>query len=333
MTAERLRAHWFGGPQVPFWNYDPAKLTMGVEIEYFIARTNGSSFKLATREQYLSVISYLIQNSGYTDRNLADQPGRISKDTEAGFIAIKPDFAWHILEVALPPRRDLDSIYSLLKSTLADIDRALGSVGLERLDMSCLPDVPETMELVELDRLRAHVALLETYETAKPNRNFCVPYFPALITATHFHFNVFEEAMLPTLSSLYAFDKNAFVQLTRKQTFRGEECHDFRSRLYEQTLGDDFLLRTFPAQIPHNIEQYVLLYNRSPKLFPNDRFFGVRDLSYIRPSRNGTLEFRSACSFKYIDQLIQLAEIRKFQILSHLTAEPHLDASPAARLR
>jgi hypothetical protein len=31
VTPEMLRAYWFGWPQVPFWNYDPSKLQVGVE--------------------------------------------------------------------------------------------------------------------------------------------------------------------------------------------------------------------------------------------------------------------------------------------------------------
>jgi len=49
-----LRAYWFGGPQVPFWNYDPSKLQVGVKIEYFIAKRGASPLSLATRADWLS---------------------------------------------------------------------------------------------------------------------------------------------------------------------------------------------------------------------------------------------------------------------------------------
>jgi len=54
VTPEMLRAYWFGGPQVPFWNYDPSKLQVGVKIEYFIAKRGASPLSLATRADWLS---------------------------------------------------------------------------------------------------------------------------------------------------------------------------------------------------------------------------------------------------------------------------------------
>ena len=47
VTPEMLRAYWFGWPQVPFWNYDPSKLQVGVKIEYFIAKRGASPLSLA----------------------------------------------------------------------------------------------------------------------------------------------------------------------------------------------------------------------------------------------------------------------------------------------
>ena len=47
VTPEMLRADWFGWPQVPFWNYDPSKLQVGVGVEYFIAKRGASPLSLA----------------------------------------------------------------------------------------------------------------------------------------------------------------------------------------------------------------------------------------------------------------------------------------------
>jgi len=47
VTPEMLRAYWFGWPQVPFWNYDPSKLQVGVGVEYFIAKRGASPLSLA----------------------------------------------------------------------------------------------------------------------------------------------------------------------------------------------------------------------------------------------------------------------------------------------
>jgi hypothetical protein len=314
MTPERLRAHWFGKNRVPFWNYDPAQLTLGLEIEYFIAHVDPSTskFTLATKKQYMEVISHLMRDFGYTDHNLKDQPGRVSKDTKLGFIAIKPDFAWHILEIALPPRHETSEIRDLLVSTFRDVDKALARVGLERLDLSCLPDVPEKMELVELDRLSAHVTLLKEHSDGS---QYAIPVFPALIAATHIHANIFNEDTLNNLPSLYESELEALSRFTRKQNFKGIVANNHRSRLYEASLGHQYRLRTVPTRIPSNAREFSVLFNESPKLFPNDSFFPSRDLSYIRPTRHGTFEFRSSCTFKAVDEVMAILNFRRNQIL------------------
>lgn len=311
MTPERLRKHWFGGKRVPFWNYDPAQLTIGVEIEYFIARVKPSGFELATKNQYLEVIRHLCSDFGYSDHDLKDQPGRVSKDTSNGFIAIKPDFAWHILEIALPPRNLVSDIKNLLESTFAQVDAALAKVGLERLDMSCLPDVPEKMELVALDRLSGYHSHGKDHVL-----NDALAVFPALITATHIHANCSSEESLILIPELYKLDDQTKKKFSRAKQFKGKVFENVRDVFYEKAFGDQYLLRTTPVDIPNSIHAYVGLLNRSPKIFPNDPFFGSRDMSYIRPTRHGTMEFRSTCSYKQVSVLIEIVEARISQILA-----------------
>src|SRR5690606_19660087 len=92
-------------------------------------------------------------SAGFKDYNLQDQPGRISKDTSSGFVAVKPDFAWHILELSLPPRTSLPSTREILERTFEEVDEALEKSGLKRFTMSCLPQPTENVELVGLDRM------------------------------------------------------------------------------------------------------------------------------------------------------------------------------------
>ena len=313
MTEERLRKHLFGGPQVPFWNYDPEQITIGVEIEYFIARVHTDGrFTLATKSEYLSVIENLKRSHSYVDRNLLGQPGRVSKDTECGFITIKPDFAWHILEISFPPRKSIDDLRRLLNNVFSEVDLALSAVGLERLDISVLPNVPEKMELVELDRLHGHIDVLKKQGNLD---DFCVPFFPALIAATHIHINCFNEESMPVLPYLYAVEPAIMEKFSRANGFRSNLHKNARTALYESTLGKDYCLRTIPKQVPTGLNELAIAYNSSTKLFPNDSFFPVRDMSYIRPSKYGTLEFRSACSYRDIDTVLRIAQSRTKQLI------------------
>jgi len=310
MTPECLRRHLFDKGRVPFWNYDPHKLTIGVEVEYFIASGNEQDFKLATQNQYLQVRDFLISQRGYQDRHLEDQPGRISKDTETGYIAIKPDFAWHILEIALPPRRNTSEIGMLLVEVFLDIDAALASVGLKRLDLSCLPRVPEDMEILELGRLKS-------YLHSPTNSKFDSAYrlFPALIAATHIHLNCSDENSLRWLPGLYKLDRNVKSLIVRPAEFEGKIFLNPREYFYSNALGLNYGLAAVPETIPYSIETYVDQYNKTTRLFPEDKFFPARDLSFIRPTKYGTLEFRSACSFNSVEKILKIVNIRMEHLL------------------
>lgn len=315
MTVERLRKHWFGPGRVPFWNYDPDQLTIGLEIESFIGRYVSGRLQMATKKQYMDVMTQLVKNCGYTDRSLKDQPGRVSKDTPSGFIAIKPDFAWHILEIALPPRSDVSQIRTLLEKTFAEVDAALKVVGLERIDLSCLPDVPEAMELVALDRLSG----FKSANSLDPVRSH-LDVFPALIAATHVHINCCDEFGFGSMKELYQRDLLAQKLFTRANQFKGFTENNFRSQFYEECFGKEYLLRTVPLEIPTSLVDYAESFNKSPKLFPNDRFFPVRDMSYIRPTPQGTMEFRSACSYLDINKIIEIVTFRRSQVIEILSA-------------
>ncbi|MEI6398838.1 MAG: hypothetical protein WCO71_08720 [Pseudomonadota bacterium] len=308
MTVERLRQHLFGGPQVPFWNYDPNQITVGVEIEYFIAHIyDDGSFKLATKDEYLEVMEHLKNDFEYKDRNLLNQPGRVSKDTERGFIAIKPDFAWHILEISLPPRKDLNALKNLLDRTIFEVDACLAKANLTRLNLSCLPDVPQDAELVDLDRLRGHIDTLKNQDSVSI---YSVPIFPALIVATHVHLNVLNEQTYRLIPELYATETVARERFSRVQNYRGQKSNNHREKFYQISLGPDYRLCDIPSPIPASIADYCALFNSSAKVFPNDKFFGARDLTAIRPTRYGTLEFRSSCSFLDSDKIMDIVRFR-----------------------
>jgi hypothetical protein len=313
MTVERMREYLFGGPQVPFWNYDPNQLTVGVEVEYFIAHIHpDQSYTLATKAEYLRVMDHLVKQYGYKDHKLTDQPGRVSRDTEFGFIAIKPDFAWHILEISFPPRKDMQVLRTLIENVFREVDRALAEEGLERLDISSLPDVPEKIELVELDRL---AAFSDSISERQSDSRFFVPNFPALVVATHIHLNAFNESKFKLFHQLFAVEKQYFALFDRSQAFRNSKPKSIRDEFMKVSMSDDYILKCIPPVVPSSIEKYVEIMNASAPTFPNDKFFPVRNVTYIRPTKYGTLEFRSSCSTKQVDEIIMIAIWRIVQLI------------------
>lgn len=313
MTSDRLADHLFGGPQVPFWNFNITNLFAGVEVEYFIGNQTGPTFQLASKSQYMNVVNRLVAKSSYKNWNLRDQPGRISKDTESGFIIIKPDYAWHILEIAFPPRKTTESLRPLISEVLGDLDLALHSEGLQRLDISCLPQAPKAMDLVELDRISLHEKCVKQKVQGRPTID---PHFPAYIAATHVHLNASSKDSLRFLPNLYEFEPLTMKMYSRARRFEGQDYENVRTEFYSETLGHDYLLQTTPKKIPASIEDLRDAMNGSAHLFPNDRFYPVRDMSYIRPTKIGTLEFRSACSFADPEMILEIALWRKAQLIA-----------------
>ena len=313
MTVEKLRKHLFENTKAKFWDYDPNQLSVGVEVEYFIARNTAAGLQLATESEYMETIMYLKHDHGYRDRGLNDQPGRVSRDTESGFVVIKPDFAWHILEISLPPRKTPEEIRQLLVTIFHEVDSALSKAKLERLDISCLPYRPRNMDLVKLDRLGQ---ISETFQPRRIDRATQDPTFPAYIAATHVHLNVSSESTLTMMPSLYLLDRIINEKFNRARTFCGQRYENARTTMYRDTLGEDYLLHTYPIKPATNLAELSEQMNQSPKLFPMDRFFPVRDMSYIRPTRYGTLEFRSTCSYKDVDKIEEIVRWRTAQIMA-----------------
>ncbi len=313
MNADLLRKHLFDGPQVPFWDYDPAKLSIGIEVEYFIGRVQSSGqFSLATKADFMQVIEILKNEFCYMDRDLTDQPGRVSKDTENGFISIKPDFAWHILEISFPPRKSTQGLRDILVKVFFELDCVLAKAGMKRLDLSALPSLPVTMELVELDRMQSFTESVEQKSEISP---FFEPFFPALIVATHVHINSCNEDSICLLPTLFKQEKSSLLKFNRSTKYAGVEVNSVRDEFLRKTMGDNYLLKGLIDTPPGNIDEYVNLMNRSRPAFPNDTFFPVRDVSYIRPTRYGTFEFRSACSTKSVDLIIEMVQWRIMQLL------------------
>ena len=66
---------------------------------------------------------------------------------------------------------------------------------------------------------------------------------------------------------------------------------------------------------PDSLSTLSDLMNKSRKVFPGDPFFPVRDMSFIRPTKFGTLEFRSSCSFRDLNLIIEIANWRVAQVI------------------
>ena len=309
LTPERLREYLFSQTAWPHWDYRLDRLLFGVEVEYFVAQKGNRNqlFKKANFESFLQ----RMERFGYSCKNTESNPWCFVKEKQVGYIAIKPDFAFHILEIALPPRSDLMVLTNLLKDVLQEVDVCLAELDFERCHESFLLVDPADFDLVEMPRLEGH---LDCLQHKSSQGEFADRHFPAFLAATHVHLNVSSEKDLCLMPILYELEWLALTLLDRTH-YRTNSVRSLRTLYYRDSFGHDYRLVGVPKQIPASLEEYVEQYNASPKLFPNDHFFPVRDFSLIRPRNFGSFEFRSGCSPRQVDDLQSIIAFRAVQWL------------------
>ena len=219
LTAERLRHHLFSRSAYPHWRYRRDELLFGVEVEYHVAQ-KGNRNRLFRKADFEALLR-LLHRYGYAKYETADHHWKVSKDTELGYIMVKPDFAFHILEITLPPRSDLVVLADMLKNVLQEVDSCLDKLGFERLRDSFLDLNISEMELVKIPRYEDY--LNYSREHSGQNR-FSELYFPAFMVATHVHLNVSSEETLRLMPILYELEWMALTLFDR--THHPGRTHD-----------------------------------------------------------------------------------------------------------
>ena len=307
LTVERLRNHLFSRSAYPHWRYQWDELLFGVEVEYFVTQKGNPShlFKKSDFEWFL----HRMERFGYSCKNPANNLWYFVKETQVGYVVVKPDFVFHELEIALPPRSDLVVLTNLLKNVLQEVDSCLDELGFERLRDSFLDLKLSEMELVKIPRYEGY---LNCSRERSGKNEFSQWYFPAFLAATHVHLNVSSEEDLRLMPVLYELEWLALALFDRTR-HRTNTVRSLRTLYYRDSFGHDYRLVGVPERIPASLDEYVEQYNASPTLYPNDPFFPVRDYSSIRPTRFGTLEFRSACSPLEIETVRIIVAFRAVQ--------------------
>lgn len=307
-----LRA--FSGPKkYPAWTRTIESMLFGVELEFIIHHQDRPDRLL--RRNDVNRLVHALRSAGGFDSSLTPKNPlyyTLGLETRQGYIAVKPDFAFHILEVSLPPRSDLRESADLIHSTLESIDRSLASVGLQRSEQSVVQDPNIPFDLVPNPRLAGY---LEQFPLrADQSSSFYFPHYPALIAAAQIHVNVPVQDLIPLLPALYQLEWLAIHLFSQSRQFDSREVGCARVLMYEDSLGPDYKIKTIPSKIPETIEEYVRLFNNSPGYFREDPFFPVRDLTFIRPRPYGTTEFRSTCSQGSVDKVLELQAFRALQV-------------------
>jgi len=311
LTVDRLHSHLFSQSKYPSWNGDIEKLIFGVESEYLVLR-QGTQDEYLDGIRFLQLLDQLKTKHSYKQRSSEDI-WRISKDTEWGFVTIKPDFGFHILEISYPPRGCPRELRVLIKRTLTEVDEALDQIDFERAPYGVVRNPEFAFECVQIDRLKNFI---EQFSPRTQNSSkYYFPHFPAMIAATQVHLNISHEGVFRDLTAMYELEWKIVDEFSTSTQFNNEILGCARTLLYEETLSSDYRLKNIPNPIPTDIESYVELFNSSRTLFKHDTFFPVRDMTAIRPRPFGSIEFRSTCTQGDVDRILGICAYRAAQVM------------------
>lgn len=331
-TVDKLHRHLFGQQTFSSWQGQVENLLVGIELEYFLARADNDRI-LMRRREFEEFLKHM-EGHGFNRQFSRGQTARISRDASPGFIVIEPDFAYHLLEVALPPRLDPTELLNMLESTLSTIDEVLAAMGFQRLRTGILTDPPgDDFDRVNLQRLDGVVETFINHGLAAgANHPLFAPNLAAYLAATHIHLNAVDNSdSLAALPALFEIEWLAHSLFSRCKNFRGVDYGNARALMYTHTFPDSYELVHIPKDIPNSIEQLAMCYARSqPKLFPQEPILGIKDMSVIRAKPFGTFEFRSACSMPTAQEILQVAAFRVLQLLYGASFKNNLINGPAA---
>jgi hypothetical protein len=300
----------FAKPKYPHYGGDLNNLIFGIETEY-IVRHKLDRERYLSRMEFETVCNTLKSKYGYKSRSV-DDIARLSIDTELGFVCIKPDFAYNILEISYPPRRAPDELRDLIEKITDQIDTSLSEIGFTRAESSVVPRTPFNFDLVEFER---H-SLWLTFFTKRNEKSspFFFPEYPAMTAATQVHLNILDETFFARLPLMYELEWFAVSRFSKSRIFNEQKNTCSRVLLVDTTLGKDYPLRTVPSKVPNSIEQYLDLLLQTPKYFPKDPFYPSKDYTFIRPRPFGSVEFRSTCSQSSVEDQLKICAFRALQV-------------------
>jgi hypothetical protein len=304
-----LKKRFLRASKYPTYKSARDDLLVGVELEYLIENVD-EPHVLLNKEDALALYKYLTSDCGFEARTLSD-PFRVGMETEMGYITLKPDFAYHLVEISLPPRKRAEDLELLIHSTLNRLDLALTHFGYRRAAYSTYPTSTIQYDMVQTERL---IAFMDYARSIKSQQSpFSNPNYPALISSVQVHLNILSDGFFSLLPYLYEPEWKVISLFSNSTTFDGRFVGCARILFYEATLGNAYYLKTMPEVVPTSWEEYAKALDRTPRYDSNDQASIPRDYSLIRPREFGSVEFRSACSQVSVSAIMAICAFRVLQ--------------------
>jgi hypothetical protein len=286
-------------------------LIVGVELEYLIEKES-EPLALINREEALELYSLLTSDFGFKVLTPRDS-FRLSMETKVGYVTVKPDFAFHLVEISLPPRGSPSELAQLITFILDRLDQALARLKFRRATYSAYPKSSIRYDMVESDRLARFMKYAESAQIG--GSPFSNPNYPAIISSVQVHLNILTDEFFPLLPYLYEPEWKIVSMFSNSSVFDEETIGCARILFYEMTLGSNYFLKTIPPIVPKSWDDYASAFNKTPSYDHNGASALPRDYSLIRPREFGSVEFRSACSQISMPSIMAICAMRILQLL------------------
>ncbi len=312
-----------------------SQLTIGVEHEFFLLRSNGEPADHNESQDFLHQIS---KTNGWKIYQFQEDPsvgrfiGRVSKESEYGFCALKYDHHPHLLEIAFQYTDNLYKLNDEIKRTFANLNITAENLGLKISKNAFLDGTAPESTIEEFVNLRGYrkKILERSNQQLKPS----LYNYAASIAATQIHIGGtcwWENEKI--VGDLYSLEPEAlyFSYLEANSLIPFKEFMDRRWKGYK-TVFKGYPLVGYPNINNWSFDSWTESLVNSPLFGPyksawaGDSWNGVtikpsladpswllksaRDLSIIRPKIFGTLEFRADPSMQDAQSLMKLAALR-----------------------
>lgn len=306
-------------------------LTIGVEQEFFLLEKDKTPVKHKTSQQFIQTLKNFTTLEKATDPNIGDY-FESAKDDLGN--KIKYDHHPYLFEIETIPAADLTTIQQVLKKCFDNIYAAASKLNLIiSFDpiLHIATDQPETLSDLQfrknLINYRRKLFMLRNEQVNEALINYAAGIISTQIHIGGIPFEIYNNIF----QKLYDLEPQ-IIQWAKskiKSHISPDKVIEHRNEVYTKTFSNspvvcfppfewttqNWLNALLNTPLYGSAEEYFSAHtlHEFPKLLTInelDFLYRVRDLQWIKPHRQGTIEFRSIPSLPDISSIMELCEIR-----------------------
>lgn len=281
----------------------------GVEHEFFVLAKDNSPPELSQMHDYFVRIAEANHGKTSYRHNIASS---VLIPTTFGNLEIKNDYCTHILEFAFPPVIQPSDFITLF----ADIENQTRHL-FDVLGLTVVPggviEIPREFHICP-SHDDSGQRTKQVLSRALPHKPLANLNFNAAIAATQIHLDLFDEKIYGCLPILYDLEYIIPLCFSESTNLFGCAAHCIRPLVYFDNFEDAYLANAVPISIPHSKAEYERLLGKTKGF--------IRDYSFIAPTAYRTIEFRTGCSQKDVNHILEMVAFRVVALMACLNKSP-----------